>query len=75
MEPKILIVDDEAHIRLLLEQTLEDVDQSRLETVAEMGSKYHAAIKRAQRYGKRIEVLEEKLGIEVKNRKPSGREA
>ena len=26
MEPKILIVDDEAHIRLLLEQTLEDLE-------------------------------------------------
>ena len=25
MEPKILIVDDEAHIRLLIEQTLEDL--------------------------------------------------
>ncbi|HUX83921.1 MAG TPA: response regulator [Chitinophagaceae bacterium] len=26
MEPKILIVDDEAHIRMLLEQTLEDLE-------------------------------------------------
>ncbi|HMQ07437.1 MAG TPA: response regulator [Saprospiraceae bacterium] len=26
MEPKILIVDDEAHIRMLIEQTLEDLE-------------------------------------------------
>jgi two-component system alkaline phosphatase synthesis response regulator PhoP len=31
MEPKILIVDDEAHIRLLLEQTLEDLEDEGVE--------------------------------------------
>jgi DNA-binding response OmpR family regulator len=31
MEPKILIVDDEAHIRLLLEQTLEDLEDDGVE--------------------------------------------
>ena len=31
MEPKILIVDDESHIRLLLEQTLEDLEDEGVE--------------------------------------------
>jgi two-component system alkaline phosphatase synthesis response regulator PhoP len=31
MEPKILIVDDEAHIRLLLEQTLEELEDEGVE--------------------------------------------
>ena len=31
MKPKILIVDDEAHIRLLLEQTLEDLEDEGVE--------------------------------------------
>ncbi len=31
MEPKILIVDDEAHIRLLLEQSLEDLEDKGVE--------------------------------------------
>jgi two-component system alkaline phosphatase synthesis response regulator PhoP len=31
MEPKILIVDDEAHIRLLLEQTLEELEDKGVE--------------------------------------------
>ena len=31
MEPRILIVDDEAHIRLLLEQTLEDLEDEGVE--------------------------------------------
>jgi len=31
MEPKILIVDDEAHIRLLIEQTLEDLEDQGVE--------------------------------------------
>jgi len=31
MEPKILIVDDEAHIRLLIEQTLEDLEDDGIE--------------------------------------------
>ena len=33
MEPKILIVDDEAHIRLLLEQTLEDLEDEGVEVL------------------------------------------
>ena len=31
MQPKILIVDDEAHIRLLIEQTLEDLEDQGVE--------------------------------------------
>ena len=31
MEPKILIVDDEAHIRMLIEQTLEDFEDEGVE--------------------------------------------
>ncbi len=31
MEPKILIVDDEAHVRLLIEQTLEDLEDEGVE--------------------------------------------
>jgi two-component system, OmpR family, alkaline phosphatase synthesis response regulator PhoP len=31
MPPKVLIVDDEAHIRLLIEQTLEDLDDENVE--------------------------------------------
>jgi len=31
MEPKVLIVDDEAHIRLLIEQTLEDLEDEGVE--------------------------------------------
>ncbi len=31
MEPKILIVDDEAHIRMLLEQTLEELEDEGVE--------------------------------------------
>jgi len=31
MEPKILIVDDEAHIRLLIEQALEDLEDEGVE--------------------------------------------
>ena len=31
MEPKVLIVDDEAHIRLLIEQTLEDLEDKGVE--------------------------------------------
>ncbi len=31
MEPKILIVDDEAHIRLLIEQTLEELEDEGVE--------------------------------------------
>ena len=31
MTPKILIVDDEAHIRLLIEQTLEDLEDEGVE--------------------------------------------
>jgi len=38
--PKILIVDDEAHIRLLLEQTLEDLEEKNVEIFcAEDGKK------------------------------------
>ena len=31
MEPKILVVDDEAHIRLLIEQTLEELEDQGVE--------------------------------------------
>lgn len=34
MEPKILIVDDEVHIRLLIEQTLEDLEDEGVELLS-----------------------------------------
>jgi DNA-binding response OmpR family regulator len=44
--PKVLIADDEPHIRLLLEQTLEDIEDEGLEIfVAENGAEALDAIK------------------------------
>ncbi len=44
--PKVLIVDDEAHIRLLLEQTLEEIEDKGVEVlVAENGEKALQMIK------------------------------
>lgn len=44
--PKVLIADDEPHIRLLLEQTLEDLEDEGLEIlVAENGAEALEAIK------------------------------
>lgn len=33
MEPKILVVDDEAHIRMLIEQTLEELEDEGVEVI------------------------------------------
>ncbi len=45
MAPKVLIVDDEAHIRLLLEQTLEELENSVDVLVAEDGEQGLALIR------------------------------
>ncbi|MDP4093583.1 MAG: response regulator [Bacillota bacterium] len=45
MMPKILIVDDEPHIRLLLEQTLEELEDEGVELIiAENGEKAYTII-------------------------------
>ena len=49
MEPKILIVDDEAHIRLLIEQTLEDLEDAGVELLLATNGEEALEIIRAER--------------------------
>lgn len=56
MEPKILIVDDEAHIRLLLEQTLEDLEDQEVELL--VASNGEEALEIIQSEGPRLVFLD-----------------
>ena len=49
MEPKILIVDDEAHIRLLIEQALEDLEDEGVELLLATNGEEALEIIRAER--------------------------
>jgi DNA-binding response OmpR family regulator len=49
MEPKILIVDDEAHIRLLLEQSLEDLEDEGVELLIATNGEEALELIRAER--------------------------
>ena len=49
MEPKILIVDDQAHIRLLLEQTLEDLEDDGVELLIASDGEEALEVIRAER--------------------------
>jgi two-component system alkaline phosphatase synthesis response regulator PhoP len=49
MEPKILIVDDEAHVRLLIEQALEDLEDEGVELLLATNGEEALEIIRAER--------------------------
>lgn len=49
MEPKILIVDDEAHIRLLIEQALEDLEDEGVELLQASNGEEALAVIQAER--------------------------
>jgi DNA-binding response OmpR family regulator len=49
MEPKILIVDDEAHIRLLLEQTLEELEDEGVDLLIATNGEQALELIRAER--------------------------
>lgn len=67
MEKKLLIVDDEAHIRMLIEQTLEDLEDEGVELLfAENGEEALETIKREQPNLVFLDVMMPKLnGMEV----------
>jgi DNA-binding response OmpR family regulator len=49
MEPKILIVDDEAHIRLLIEQTLEELEDGGVQILTASNGEEALAIIKAEK--------------------------
>ncbi len=67
MDAKILIVDDEAHIRMLIEQTLEELEDEGVEFLtAENGEKALAIIKEEQPALVFLDVMMPKMnGMEV----------
>lgn len=69
MAPKILIVDDEAHIRMLLEQTLEELEDSGVELItAKNGEEALELIKSEQPQLVFLDVMMPKMsGYEVCN--------
>jgi two-component system alkaline phosphatase synthesis response regulator PhoP len=67
MEQKLLIVDDEAHIRMLIEQTLEDLEDEGVELLfAENGEQALEIIKREEPNLVFLDVMMPKMnGMEV----------
>lgn len=67
MEKKILIVDDESHIRMLIEQTLEDLEDEGVELLfAENGEQALALIKKEEPNLVFLDVMMPKMnGMEV----------
>ena len=67
MEQKLLIVDDEAHIRMLIEQTLEDLEDEGVELLfAENGEQALEIIQREQPNLVFLDVMMPKMnGMEV----------
>jgi len=67
MEKKLLIVDDEAHIRMLIEQTLEDLEDEGVELLfAENGEQALELIKREEPDLVFLDVMMPKMnGMEV----------
>jgi DNA-binding response OmpR family regulator len=67
MEKKLLIVDDEAHIRMLIEQTLEDLEDDGVEILlAENGEEALSLIKEEEPNLVFLDVMMPKMnGIEV----------